>query len=87
MNNTQAVMAVAKQRRAELELELDTINKFVALFDKGKVAKKASNGVASTGTAASSARSEAMKAAWAKRKAAKGKAPKKTAGASLADVA
>jgi hypothetical protein len=94
MNNNAIVLSVAKGRRAELVSELDTIDKFIALMQpNGAKAKKTA--AASNGAGTSSARSEAMRRAWAKRKKAaaagpvaeKKRTPKKTVGASLADVA
>jgi hypothetical protein len=92
ISKIQVVLQVTKNRRAELMTELDTIDKFIALLQPVKHGSAQGTG-ANNGS--SSARSEAMRRAWAKRKkaaadpvaVAKKKAPKKTVGASLADVA
>lgn len=87
MNNTQVAVSALKEKRDKLQGQVDTINAALQLLGGGAAAGKAK---APSGNA-SSARSEAMRRAWAKRKAAAPvavvKKAKKTAGASLADVA
>lgn len=75
MVNTAILVSTAKARKAELAAEIDTIDKFIALFDKTAAVaepKKLSG-------------SERMKKAWAKRR--RNAAKAKAAGASLAEAA
>lgn len=80
MNNTAILISTTKARRESLLAELDTINKFLALFEKAP-AKKA------TSKATASARSEGMKKAWQTRKKNAAKAEKAAKAANLATPA